>query len=110
MRVNVLRVGMFFMILFLMFVCPRFVRASDLGFDERVQYDIYFRTSGEEISVINDVEIERMQEIGGRSFLVVKSKGFKLQEAEGFILFDEIIAILPEGNFRINPAQRIRIK
>lgn len=82
-----------------------FVFAEDkeeMIFDKRQSYNIYFHSFDDSYSaVIEDVQIIRFQEIANKTFLVIKAKGLKLTEEEGFILFDSISAILPERNFRV---------
>lgn len=82
-------------------VAPVEARKDAYGFDDNRSYDIHFNDGKYGSSVIKRVEIKGLHEIAGRTFLIIKSKEFKLQESEGFILFDSITAILPEDNFRL---------
>ena len=78
-------------------------------FDRRVTYDIYFGNSEDYTTVIRDVEIMRVEEIAGRSFLVIKSHGFRLQDVDGFILLDAVTAILPNSEFNVQTMQKEHI-
>lgn len=75
-------------------------------FDRRATYDIYFGNSEDYTTVIRDVEIIRIEEIAGRSFMVIKSHGFRLQDVEGFILLDAVTAILPNSEFNVQTTQK----
>lgn len=76
--------------------------APQLGpFEKGTAYNIYFISGESNYVVLEDAEIVRFEEIGGRSFVVVRSAGFSLQDDEGFILFDSVAAILPDKNFRV---------
>ena len=69
------------------------------SFDRNLEYDIIFSTGEDSSSTVEDVQILGFQEFAGKKFLVIQSKGFKLQDGRGFILFDAVMAILPNGNF-----------
>jgi len=75
--------------------------AQEFFFNKRTSYDIIIKTGEDYDSSINNVEILRFQEIAGKTFLVVRRHNFTLKDVEGFILFDSIIAILPEHQFGI---------
>lgn len=93
----------------MLFISP--VQAEDYyRFERNLTYDIYFNSAEEHVSVINDVEIKGFEEIAGRTFLVIRAKGFKLSEEEGYILFDSVTAILPERNFRVNKAVKYKYR
>ncbi|MBP9853643.1 MAG: hypothetical protein KBD53_02110 [Candidatus Omnitrophica bacterium] len=79
-------------------------------FDEKRGYDIYFRSGENHMSVVEDVSILGFQQIAEKEFLIVKSKGFKLSDDAGYILFDSIIAILPENDFRIRKSDSIQVR
>ena len=81
-----------------------------LPFDKATSYDVYFNSGDENKCLIKDVEIAGFQDIGGRTFLVIKAYGFRLKEIEGYILLDSIVAILPNHEFRVNSALQINIK
>jgi hypothetical protein len=84
---------------------------ADLGvFDDRVAYDIYFSTGSNSSTVIKNVTILRLEEIAGKTYLVIRDQGFKLKIEEGFVLLDAVVAILPERNFRVHQSQRINIQ
>lgn len=80
------------------------------GFDQKLEYDVYFYSGENNTSVLENITILGFQQIGGKEFLVVKSRGFKLSEESGYILFDTIIAILPERNFKVGKADSIQLK
>ncbi|MGE0267644.1 MAG: hypothetical protein AB7S78_04215 [Candidatus Omnitrophota bacterium] len=89
---------------------PGFAEKSYYGFDERLQYDIYFQSGQNNTSVLQSVNIRGFQQIGGKEFLVIKSRGLKLSDESGYILFDSIIAILPERNFSVRTTDSIQLK
>ena len=70
-------------------------------FDDRIAYDIYFSSSDYQTTVAHSVEIIRFEEIGNKTFLVIRSAGFSLKDEEGFILFDSVLAILHDRNFKV---------
>ncbi len=65
-------------VLFVFILCSVFyIRASEAakdnnGFDDRFTYDIYLVGKDEPSSVIRRVEITRFQQVGGKTFLVIK--------------------------------------
>ena len=71
------------------------------AFGKNLYYDIYFNSGENCSSLIENVEILGTQEFGGKKYLIIQSKDFKLQEARGLVLLDFITAILPNGNFRV---------
>ena len=71
------------------------------GFDDNIKYDVHFYSGDSSTSVLENVSIVGFQQIGGKEFLVVQSKGFRLNEESGYILFDSVVAILPERHFRV---------
>ena len=87
------------------------VLAADATFFEpKASYDVYLGGSEKELTVIADVEILRVQEILGRTFLVIKPSDFTLNPKEGFILFDSVHAILPNNNVKFQNTGRQSIK
>jgi hypothetical protein len=74
---------------------------NQFGFDESLHYDIYYAGPYSDTSIVRDVTIKDVKEIGGKTFLVVRAYGFKLNEEDGFILLDSVVAILPQGNFTV---------
>jgi hypothetical protein len=83
---------------------------NQFGFDDTLHYDIYYASPYSDTSIVRDVTIKDVKEIGGKAFLVVRAYGFKLNEEDGFILLDSVIAILPQGNFTVRdvPSTKIR--
>lgn len=79
-------------------------------FDSRVRYIIYFSNGEDAVSVIRDVEIRGFTEIAGKTFLLIKSYGFNLKDVDGFILFDAVMAILPDREFKVETEKRIYAK
>jgi hypothetical protein len=79
-------------------------------FEKGIVYDIYLQYSDQETSVVEDTEIIRFDEVQGKIFIVVKSHGFKLQDDEGFLLWDAVVAILPDNDFRVQNVNKIRSK
>ena len=75
---------------------------GDFSFEKNLEYDIYFSSFNGGLAIIENTEILGIKEVGGKRFLVIKSKGFKLEEGEGYVLFDSIAAILPDRNFKVN--------
>lgn len=87
------------------------LQAADATFFEaKASYDIYLEASDKELNVISDVEILRVQEILGRTFLVIRPADFSLTVKEGFILFDSVRAILPNNNVKFQNTGRNSIK
>lgn len=85
--------------------------AADANFFEaKANYDIYLQGTEKELTVIADVEILRVQEILGRTFLVIRPADFTLNPKEGFILFDAVRAILPNNNVKFQNTGRSSIK
>ena len=84
-------------------ICSAGLQAAsgDFDFDDRLTYDIFFSIAEDRQSVVEHVSIEGFTEIAGKKFLVVKSRGLKLSEEEGYILFESIVAILPDRNFKV---------
>lgn len=89
---------------------PLFAAQNYYGFDEKIEYDIYFYSGESFTSVLENVTILGFQQIGGKDFLIVRSKGFKLSEEAGYILFDSIIAILPDRNFKVGKTDAIQFR
>ncbi len=80
------------------------------AFDSKQDYDIYFYSSESSTSVLENVNIIGFKKIGGKEFLMIRSKGFKLTEESGYIDFDSVIAILPDSHFRVRKSDGIRIR
>lgn len=84
---------------------------SRLGaFEKGASYDIYIQYGKEDISVVENVEIIDIEEIHGKKYLVITSKAFKLQGDEGFILWDAVVAVLPNDDFRFQRVEKIRYR
>ena len=79
----------------------RDITESNYVFDKNLEYDIYFQSGDSCSAVVENVQILGIQDFGNKKFLIVQSKGFRLQDARGFILFESISAILPNGNFQV---------
>ena len=79
------------------------VSAEDLIpiFDKQTSYDIYLQSDYSTMNVITDVNILRLQEIGGRTFLVVRPSEFILNNTDAFILFEAVKAILPNQKIKV---------
>ena len=75
--------------------------AGDLGFDDKIGYDIYYYSGGDNVSLIKNVEILRVQSVHNIDFLVVQGAGFKVENEEGFILLNTVRAILPHSFYRV---------
>lgn len=78
------------------------------AFDRQQEYDVYFYSSESSTSVLENVTILGFQNIAGKEFLVISSKGFKLTEESGYIDFASVIAILPDSHFRVRKSDGIR--
>ena len=97
------------LIFFLMFIFFGFTKIAFAAnvvlpstFDKDSTYDIYFEAGYDsEKFIIKGVEIVGFQEIGGKTFLVIKAGGFNLKEDNGFVLFDSVAAILPNWQFKV---------
>ena len=97
-------------LLFLIF--PGHLKAIDssVGFDQKTGYDIYFYNGYGSSSVIRGIKIMGFQEIGGKTFVIIRPYGFKLDETYGYVLLDSVTAILPNLEFRIETNQNVNIK
>ncbi len=104
-----------FFVLFLgglaFFVMGKNINAASniIGVDTNANYDIYFSTGENGRSVLKNLKILRLQDIAGKTFLVVRSADFKLKEADGFIALNGISAILPNQEFRVISSTDARI-
>ena len=89
---------------------PRFSEGAEdaYGFDDRFTYDIYLRTKDDLSSVVRKIAIEGFREIGAKTFLVIKSTGFRFKDAQGFVSLDSVVAILPTDELRIHEGQKIQ--
>jgi len=84
---------------------------DEYGFDNHTYYDIFIQSGDGNVSIIKNVEIEGFKEVLGRTFLIVRSSSsFKIKDEDGFILFDAIVAILPDRNFRVEKSSGRRLK
>lgn len=79
---------------------------ENLIFKDKTSYDIYLEGSEERLNVIKEVYILRVEEIYGKTFLVVRPAGFTLDPSEGFILFDSIRAVLPHHKMRVQISEK----
>lgn len=84
--------------------------SETMAFDSQQEYDIYFYSSESSTSVLENVNILGFKTIGGKEFLVIRSKGFKLTEESGYVDFAAVIAILPDSHFRVRKSDGIRIR
>lgn len=92
---------------------PSMAEQGGLFFDRRIHYDIYFSAGYDDAQVIKNVEILRLQDIGDKTFLVIRSAGFNLKDTEGFILYDSVTAILPGSDnysIRVEGAEEKQIR
>jgi len=88
--------------LFLTSFQPAQSSEEDTIFNKNIYYNIYFKGSDENVSIIESVEILGYQKIMGRVFMIVKAHGsLSLKEEKGYILFEAVTAIIPERNFQI---------
>ena len=87
--------------LFLIWLTKGWAAGGDFAFDKNTTYDIYYYGGGNNISIIKDVEIVRIDVIHDTDFLVVVAGGFKVKNYEGYVLFSSIRAILPHSFYRV---------
>lgn len=106
------KVLLFLLTIFILFSPPTEVFAGKDAelFDSKQDYDIYFYSSESSTSVLENVNILGFKSIGGKEFLIIRSKGFKLTEESGFIDFESVIAILPDSHFRVRKSDGIRLR
>ena len=105
-RKSVIIIGLISVLLFL-----KSSFAEEMSFfQSKASYDIYLEGTDYNLSVITDVEIIRVQEIYGRTFLVVRPADFTLDPKEGFILFESVRAILPNNKLKPQNTNRINVK
>lgn len=107
---NVLTVVMLFFVLPStgMAQSSRYIEA--LGLNKDIYYDIYLGGGDEVASIIRNVKIVDIREVGGMIFLVINSSGFQLTQSEGLIALNHIRAILPGDKFvhtPFNPKNKI---
>ena len=104
--------GLWIGLAFVIFGQTMYVDANEeilKSLNKNIKYDIYIGSTYH-LSVIEDVEILRLEEINNKIFLVVQSSDFKLQTEEGFIAFDYIQAILPSRRLlKLHGAQKVYI-
>lgn len=89
------------------------VASAEIGrdlFEDGQTYDVHFYGGEAYSSVIENVSIEGFQQIAGKEFLVLSSKGFKLSQESGFIAFESIIAILPNRHFKVRKTNSIQFR
>ena len=77
-------------------------KTTDNLFGSNTSFDVYLanNSSGSD-TIIRDVDIFGLQEIYGKTFMVVQPHGFNLKNAKGYILFDAIMAVLPKQEFKV---------
>lgn len=73
--------------------------AAAIPFAEDVDYQIQYQTSDTQVQQLRKVRIRGMVSLGGAEFLEVSGEAFAGKTRSGFIRFDRIHAILPEGHF-----------
>ncbi|MFH1777498.1 MAG: hypothetical protein ABH952_08085 [Candidatus Omnitrophota bacterium] len=72
-------------------------------FEKDAGYDIYYDANDSDLNVLKRVRIINLIEIGEAKFLEITGTGFSGKEKKGYIRFNSIKAILPNGYF--NPEQ-----
>ena len=80
------------------------------GFDDKASYDIYFYNGYGSSLVIKSIKILGFKEIAGKTFLVIKPYGFKLDDTQGYVFIDSVVAILPNQDFHIDVNQNMNLK
>ena len=95
------------LIVVLFFLTKSAAGAAYNYFNDRLSYDVYFYNGDTNVSVIKDVNIVRIDDVAGKTFLVIKAAEFSLKDAEGFISYDDVIAVLPNQNYKIQTQQKI---
>lgn len=75
-------------------------------FDRDLEYKIYFSGNNEYTNAIENVLILGFEEIAGRLFLVVQSRGFSITREKGYVLFDSVTAIIPDRDLKVNRIQK----
>ena len=78
-------------------------------FNSKYGYDVYFKINEQETAVLNNIELIRFEQLGDKTFLVVKSNGFNFKDAEGFVSLDSITVILPNDSFHIKKIDKTKI-
>lgn len=71
-----------------------------LGLDTGTAYDIYIGSGSDDLSVIKDVVITDLRNIGGVVFLVIQTDSFEGKRSEGLVLLNNIRAVLPSSRMR----------
>jgi len=91
---------------------PTFASAENFltNVGKKISYDIYLQGQEEQLIVIRDVEILRLETVNDIEFLVVRPSEFSLTSAEGFILFSYIKVILPNREMKIGTISTPAIK
>lgn len=80
---------------------------SSFKFDKRTGYDVYVYTGTNNVTVIKNVEILDLENIQGTMFLKIKSNGFKLKDAFGYIALNSVVSILPNMEYEIINVQKV---
>ena len=84
--------------------------AGDWSFDDRMTYDIYLYSYPDHSSVVKDVKILRLEQMGDTTFLVIRSTGFRIKDSPGFIRLDAVAAILPNSESYLQNGQRLEVQ
>ena len=79
-------------------------------FDDKSSYDVYFYSGYGSSSVIKSVKILGIKEIGGKTFLLIKPYGFKLDDAPGYVSIESVTAILSNQQYRVDSNQDSNIR
>jgi hypothetical protein len=72
------------------------------GFNNAIEYDVYFQADDKGFSVIRNVRIKGFIDIKGITFVVVEAGAFKIKNREGFIRFDSVRAVVPRDTFQVD--------
>ena len=103
------RVGAFFVFACLLSTAPAYAGSNQYGFDDNLRYDIYFAGRDSDVSVIRNVVIQEVRDIGGKKFYIIRPQGFKLDETLGFVALDAVLAILPQNSFTVRRISGMKV-
>lgn len=80
---------------------PAMAATNFLGLEDRGYYDIYFGGDGGGYgSLVKNVLIVEMKEIGGKTFLVIQADSFG-KFSTGLVAFEYVQAIVPSNKIQV---------
>jgi len=90
-------------------VSPAAAGENILGLNDSEPYDIYVGDYNDALSVIRNVDITDLRDVGGTMFLVIQTDSFVSRRSMGLIQLSAVKAILPSQRTSVLPATTINI-